>query len=71
VNYDRLLFTVQTYYALILKLLAAEVVYLHGGGRFYKSYIAELDDAYTGATQKPSKKPSGILKAAMYSETSA
>ncbi|ACL11529.1 predicted endonuclease-methyltransferase fusion protein [Desulfurococcus amylolyticus 1221n] len=48
VDYDKLLFAVQTYYALILKLLAAEVVYLYGGGRFYKSYIAELDDAYTG-----------------------
>ncbi len=48
VDYDRLLFAVQTYYALILKLLAAEVVYLYGGGKFYKSYIAELDDAYTG-----------------------
>ncbi|MGC9115985.1 MAG: class I SAM-dependent DNA methyltransferase, partial [Fervidicoccaceae archaeon] len=47
INYDRLIFAIQTYYALILKLLAAEVVYLYGAGRFYKSYIAELDDAYT------------------------
>ena len=47
VDYDRLIFAIQTYYALILKLLAAEVTYLYGGGRFYKSYIAELDDAYT------------------------
>lgn len=37
VDYDRLIFAVQTYYALILKLLAAEVVYLYGGGRFYES----------------------------------
>ncbi|WP_202905240.1 Eco57I restriction-modification methylase domain-containing protein [Vulcanisaeta thermophila] len=47
VSYDALIFAIQTYYAFILKLLAAEVVYLYGGGRFYKSYIAELDDAYT------------------------
>ncbi len=47
VDYDRLMFAIHTYYALILKLLAAEVVYIYGGGRFYKSYIAELDDAYT------------------------
>ncbi|MEM1696293.1 MAG: N-6 DNA methylase, partial [Desulfurococcaceae archaeon] len=47
VNYDALIFAIQTYYAFIMKLLAAEVVYLYGGGRFYKSYIAELDDKYT------------------------
>jgi type II restriction/modification system DNA methylase subunit YeeA len=46
VKYDELIFAIQTYYALILKLLSAEVVYLYAGGRFYKSYIAELDDAY-------------------------
>ncbi|MEM4959854.1 MAG: N-6 DNA methylase, partial [Nanopusillaceae archaeon] len=47
VNYDALIFAIQTYYAFIIKLLAAEVVYLYGGGKFYKSYIAELDDRYT------------------------
>ncbi|MEM4053686.1 MAG: N-6 DNA methylase [Ignisphaera sp.] len=47
VNYDALIFAIQTYYAFIMKLLAAEVVYLYGGGRFYKSYIAEVDDKYT------------------------
>lgn len=46
VDFDKLLFAVQTYYALILKLLAAEVVYLYGG-KFYKSYISYLDEAYT------------------------
>ncbi|MEM2191719.1 MAG: hypothetical protein QW540_09885 [Archaeoglobaceae archaeon] len=46
INYDALIFAIQTYYAIIMKLLAAEVVYLYGGGRFYKSYIAELDDKY-------------------------
>ncbi|MEM1703934.1 MAG: class I SAM-dependent DNA methyltransferase, partial [Zestosphaera sp.] len=45
-NYDALIFAIQTYYAFIMKLLAAEVVYLYGGGKFYKSYIAELDDKY-------------------------
>jgi len=49
VNYDALIFAIQTYYAFIMKLLAAEVVYLYGGGRFYKSYIAELDDKYTSS----------------------
>ncbi|MEM1918154.1 MAG: hypothetical protein QW504_05680 [Sulfolobales archaeon] len=46
VNYDALVFAIQTYYAFIMKLLAAEVVYLYGGGRLLKSYIAELDDKY-------------------------
>ncbi|WP_218042151.1 Eco57I restriction-modification methylase domain-containing protein [Infirmifilum lucidum] len=46
VNYDRLLFSVHTYFALIMKLLAAEVVYLYGRGKFLKSYVAELEDAY-------------------------
>jgi type II restriction/modification system DNA methylase subunit YeeA len=47
VNYDALIFSIHTYYALLLKLLAAEIVYLWGGGKFYRSYIAELDDAYS------------------------
>ncbi|WP_338602788.1 N-6 DNA methylase [Sulfolobus tengchongensis] len=47
VKYDELLYAIQTYYAFVMKLLAAEVVYLYSGGRFYKSYISELDDAYT------------------------
>jgi len=46
VDYDALIFAIHTYYALIMKLLAAEIAYLYGGGRFYRSYIAELDDAY-------------------------
>ncbi|MEM4497183.1 MAG: hypothetical protein QXM06_07805, partial [Archaeoglobaceae archaeon] len=51
VNYDALIFAIQTYYAFIMKLLAAEVVYLYGGGRFYKSYIAELDDKYASGVE--------------------
>jgi type II restriction/modification system DNA methylase subunit YeeA len=30
-----------------MKLIAAEIAYLYGSGRFYKSYIVELDNAYT------------------------
>jgi len=47
VDYDALIFAIHTYYALIMKLMAAEIAYLYGSGRFYRSYIAELDDAYT------------------------
>jgi len=47
INYDALIFSIHTYYALLLKLIAAEIVYLYGGGKFYRSYIAELDDAYS------------------------
>ena len=47
VNYDALIFSIHTYYALLLKLIAAEIVYLYGGGKFYRSYIAELDNAYS------------------------
>jgi len=47
INYDILIFAIHTYYALIMKLLAAEIAYLRGSGRFLKSYVVELDDAYT------------------------
>ncbi|MCC6018879.1 MAG: class I SAM-dependent DNA methyltransferase [Candidatus Verstraetearchaeota archaeon] len=47
VNYDALIFSIHTFYALLLKLIAAEITYLYGGGKFYRSYIAELDDAYS------------------------
>ena len=57
VNYDALIFSIHTYYALLLKLLAAEIVYLWGGGKFYRSYIAELDDAYSR------KGPEGLREA--------
>ncbi len=46
-DYDALIFSVHTYYALIMKLLAAEIAYIYGGGRFYRSYIAGLDDSYS------------------------
>ena len=46
VNYDALIFSIHTYYALLLKLIAAEIAYLYGAGKFYKSYIADLEDSY-------------------------
>jgi hypothetical protein len=45
VDYSALLFAVHTYYALVMKLLAAEVAYLFGASRWLKSYVAELEDA--------------------------
>ena len=47
VDFDALIFSIHTYYALIMKLLAAEVAYLYGGGKFLRSYAAELDHRYT------------------------
>jgi type II restriction/modification system DNA methylase subunit YeeA len=46
VNYDALIFSIHTYYALLLKLIAAEIAYLYGAGKFYKSYVADLEDSY-------------------------
>ncbi len=48
VDRDSLLFSVHTYYALVMKLLAAELAYLYGSGRFLRSYADELVDAYSG-----------------------
>jgi len=45
VDYSALLFAIHTYYALVMKLLAAEVAYLFGAGKWLKSYVAELEDA--------------------------
>jgi len=47
IDYDTLIFAIQTYYALLMKLIAAEIAYLYGGGKLYRSYVAELDDAYS------------------------
>jgi type II restriction/modification system DNA methylase subunit YeeA len=44
-DYSALLFAIHTYYALLMKLLAAEVAYLFGAGRWLKSYVGELEDA--------------------------
>jgi type II restriction/modification system DNA methylase subunit YeeA len=46
VNYDALVFSIHTYYALLLKLIAAEIAYLYGAGKLYKSYVADLEDSY-------------------------
>jgi len=45
INYEALLFAVHTYYALVMKLLAAEVAVLFGGF-FLKSYTKKLEAAY-------------------------
>ena len=45
-NYTKLLFCIHTYYALLMKLIAAELAYLYGAGRYMKSYVAELQDNY-------------------------
>ena len=46
IDFDALLFSVHTYYALLMKLLAAEIAYLYGQGRWLRSYVAELENAY-------------------------
>jgi methylase of polypeptide subunit release factors len=46
VDYNVLLFSIHTYYALIMKLLGAEVAYLYGAGKWLKSYVSELEDAH-------------------------
>jgi len=46
VNYSYLIFAIHTYYALIMKLLAAETAYLYMSERLRKSYIVELDNSY-------------------------
>ncbi|MEM4635437.1 MAG: N-6 DNA methylase, partial [Candidatus Nitrosocaldus sp.] len=45
VDYDALLFSIHTYYALLMKVLAAEMVYLYGM-KFLKSFVLDLNDAY-------------------------
>ena len=45
-DYTKFLFSIHTYYALLMKLIAAELAYLYGAGRYLKSYVAELEDKY-------------------------
>ncbi|MEM5868179.1 MAG: N-6 DNA methylase, partial [Candidatus Aenigmatarchaeota archaeon] len=45
IDYEALLFAVHTYYALVMKLLAAEAAVLFGGF-FLKSYTRKLESAY-------------------------
>ena len=42
INYKKLIFCIHTYYALIMKIIAAEVVVLYGGGKFTSSYLESL-----------------------------
>lgn len=49
VDYNVLLFSIHTYYALIMKLLAAEIAYLYGQGKYFRSYVAELENSYTNS----------------------
>ncbi len=42
----KLLFCIHTYYALLVKIIAAEAAYLYGAGSYLTSYIAELEDKY-------------------------
>ena len=46
INYDALIFAIHTYYALIMKLIAAEVASLNTGGQLLESYIGDLINAY-------------------------
>ncbi|MEM1947953.1 MAG: N-6 DNA methylase [Candidatus Caldarchaeum sp.] len=46
VDYNALLFSLHTYYGLVMKLLAAEIAYLYGGGKWLRSYVGELENAY-------------------------
>lgn len=41
-----LLFAIHTYYALFMKLLAAEITYLFGTGKWLKPYVSEIEDAH-------------------------
>lgn len=44
-DYERLLFAVHTYYALVMKLLAAEVA-VSSGGCYLQSYLKKFEEAY-------------------------
>ncbi|MGD2248953.1 MAG: N-6 DNA methylase [Candidatus Methanofastidiosia archaeon] len=45
-DYTMLLFCIHTYYALFMKIIAAELAYLYGAGRYLKSYTEELEHKY-------------------------
>ncbi|MCW3138716.1 MAG: hypothetical protein N2V76_10000 [Methanophagales archaeon] len=44
IDYEKLLFAVHTYYALVMKLLAAEVAV--SSGDYLQSYLKKFEDAY-------------------------
>lgn len=45
IDYGALLFAIHTYYALLMKLLAAEIAYTFGAGKWLKSYVSTLEDS--------------------------
>jgi len=45
IDYEKLFFTIHTYFALIMKFLAAEIAVMYGG-YFLKSYANRLENAY-------------------------
>lgn len=45
-DYTKLLFCIHTYYALLMKIIAAELAYLYGTGRYLRSYVDELEDKF-------------------------
>lgn len=42
IDYEKLVFSIHTYYAFLMKIVAADVVALYGQGRFIRSYFYEL-----------------------------
>jgi len=48
-NYEALLFAIHSYYALVMKLIAAEVASQYGG-RLMRSYFRTIEDAYLKGT---------------------
>lgn len=62
INYDLLLFSIHTYYSLIMKMIAAEIAYLYGMGRWLKSFISELDNAYTSSNLEAFKEELEMLE---------
>jgi len=51
IDYEALLFSVHTYFGLVMKLLAAEVA-VSLGGSYLQSYIKKLEDAYLKGSDK-------------------
>jgi hypothetical protein len=41
-DHEKLFFSLHTYFAFIMKVIAAEIVVLYGGGKFTQSYIDSL-----------------------------
>jgi type I restriction-modification system DNA methylase subunit len=41
-DYEKLLFSIHTYYSILMKLVSAELVVLYGGGKFAQSFIDSL-----------------------------